>query len=263
MSKENYLDMIIEFLESYKNFYFSKWQEKYIILNKKFNNETIEQKFGNVTYYSKFNDNNTGDNYELIVFDDSIGYDVAHAFFKLIIFTSSELPKTLENINKIFTQIKVEMSLSEKRGIFAELHSIIFDNLKPRVHKNSIYDMIDEKGNDVEIKSYSKVKRSIILSYRQLTDNNEAKIFAYEVIESSKGNSLYDLYLKLPLAYKDRYNYLEFFKDDQDKFVISNDSKVCIFIKDVNKNIVLPDGCSDANYIFNIDHFSKKCFKST
>ncbi|WP_408630943.1 PD-(D/E)XK motif protein [Mesoplasma melaleucae] len=96
------------------------------------------------------------------------------------------------------------MELTEMRGLFAELECCIKYNLIPSKNNNSIFDFIFE-SNDIEIKSYSKVKRDVILSYQQLTNNSKAKLFLVEVIESSEGKTIFELFKKINTKYKNKF----------------------------------------------------------
>lgn len=213
-------------------------------------NKVEYKKMGKSEYYSKFEKDS---NYYEALFLNIKNFDIANIIFKMIYSFGKALPNTVEQINDIFGAVSTKLTLPKKRGLFAELYSIINLNLIPYDDKNYIYDMKDTDGNDVEIKSFSKTKREVKINYQQLTNNNNAKFMLLEVIETSSGSTIFELYDELPINVKSRYSWIECL-DLPEKFSISNESSIIeVAAKDINSNISLPNGCKNATFVFEVD----------
>lgn len=101
------------------------------------------------------------------------------------------------SVNKIMSMLKEfndRISLDVIRGAFGEIYAMKELKIKQNGTSNSIYDFVNENGEDVEIKTFSKVERKINLSYQQLTNNPDAIVYSFELYESSKGLSLLELF---------------------------------------------------------------------
>lgn len=242
------------------NYFFCKSESQYAILKNKDNENINNINIGNIKYISKFISED-GKAYELIFFNENIKEDIALSFFEILVKINKDLPKTLDEISMIFSFIYKDMDLWKKRGIFAELFSIIEYNLKPRNDKNSIYDMLTLEGNDAEIKSFSKTKREVQISYQQLSNNNNALFYMFEVIESSNGKTIVDMYNILPHEYKARYSWIEYINSDNDKFEINNNSTIICNSKKLNVNLLMPKFCKNAYFVFDVDLIKESLIK--
>lgn len=252
MSYEKYREEKFLVLDENNGYLFCSKGNEYIILKPNTNNKFENKKLGNIEYISRF-ESYDGNTYELIIFDNSIKEEIARSFFDILVKVNKDLPKTLDEINIIFSSIYNSMELWKKRGIFAELYSIVNYNLIPKIDKNSIYDMSTVEGLDVEIKSFSKTKRDVEISYQQLTNNDKALFYMFEVIETSNGKSIIDMYKELSPENKERYKWIESIKSYNDKFDINKEQTIICSADKLNKNLSIPSMCKNAYFIYSVD----------
>ena len=213
----------------------------------------IQTKYKQIEFHSDFIYKDI--TYESLSFSNS-DLLIIEKIFEYISDNNIFLFDAVNNIEKIFAKILEIIPLTYKRGIFAELYSIINLQVIPKERNNSIYDATDINGCDVEIKSFSTITPTICLSFQQITNNKNAKLYAIEVIETSNGSSLKEMYLKLPEFLKYRYDWLDndSYDNDLERFSIGN-----IFgiiqknINDLLPNLTLPKHVKDATYVISVE----------
>lgn len=159
------------------------------------------------------------------------------------------------SINKILDTLKTfrdNVSLQIVRGTFGELFALKNFKISHKDSETSIYDFKDEYENDLEIKTFSKVLRTINLSYQQLTNNKEAIVYSLEVYETSKGSSIKELLETLPNEIQDRY---EWIKKTNSKMVNEKFKAGELIVKKISefsKGLVMPELALDASFKFKV-----------
>lgn len=253
MSKIEIVKSISVILEE-KKYKLLESEKGYIIIHE-LDSEIVEDiiYYWNMEYISKFE--YSSKLYEALIIKNT-DFDLVKGLFHFITELCKSLPNSIDDLKTFSRKLVRPLTIMEKRGIFAEMYCILEYNLCPKMNDNSIYDMMDiESKNDVEIKSFSKVKRNVNISYQQLTNNNNAKFYFIEVFETLEGNNLFEMYNKLPEKYRQRFYAYEpyFFHDDSDKFDTTN-SPIIKLASDLNKNLVLPEKCINASFTFNVNN---------
>jgi hypothetical protein len=209
---------------------------------------SLEEEF--IRYHSKVNYEN--EFYESIAFNDGTNVELIALIFDFVSSKNWKLKDLINEINQMvesafFKKIK----LIHQRGIFAELQMILLKNLDVNIEKNSIYDLKDSV-NDFEVKSFSKVKKNIIVNYQQLTNNPNAIILAVEVFETNNGENILDLFHKLPLDKTFRYLWIKYCDIDSLAKFQSGEIKE-IIVSDLAKGLRLPEKCRNATFEYDIN----------
>ncbi len=173
-----------------------------------------------------------------------------------ILYSLREVNKPINSsINKIIDTLRTfkdNLSIKLVRGAFGELFALSNLDIRPKISETSIYDFADKDNNDLEIKTFSKIERSINLSYQQLTNNSSALIYSIEVFETSNGKSVKELLESLPYEIQERYGWI---KTTNSKLVDEKFSTGELIIKrasDFSEGLSMPKLASDATFKFRI-----------
>jgi len=145
--------------------------------------------------------------YEVISFSKKVDEILIKKIYEYSLEKSLGLKDLLSEINKLITRnINDLISINEIRGVFAEMSLILRDpKLFSRISdRYSIFDT-ENDGIDIEVKSFSPVKQTVEISYQQLTNSDKAIFYFVEVAETASGISVFELYDKLDIRFKDRY----------------------------------------------------------
>lgn len=183
-------------------------------------------------------------------------------FSRRLLMTMTELDLDLaSSIKKIETILKSLFNGIDKltaRGIFGELASMKQFHLIPNIDPSSIYDFKNDDGIDIEVKSYSKIKREAHISYQQLTNSENARFYFVEVVESREGISILDLAKELNLENCERYDWIFHSESkwvNQEFKALSFSSEMAV---NLSKGLSLPELSKDAKFIFDIPKFDDK-----
>ena len=199
-----------------------------------------------------------GISYESIFFKEEINLILAEKLFDIISNNGDDLRKNLLNLGEIFNNLYQNIDKKFIRGIFAELKAINDFNLTPFEDENSIYDFRDSQENDVEVKSFSPVSRDIVVNYQQITNNSNAKVLFVEVIESSEGESIQNLFKQLDSFFQKRYKWISLL----DERTINYKFKVGQIIETtagiLSEGLQMPNKSKNAKFIYNVDEFTEK-----
>jgi hypothetical protein len=208
----------------------------------------LEQEF--VKYHSKVSYEN--EFYESIAFNNGTNEELVASIFDFVSSKNWKLKDLIDEINQMIeSAFFKKIKLIHQRSIFAELQMILRNDLDINIEKNSIYDLKNSE-NDFEVKSFSKVKRSIFVNYQQLTNNPNAIILAVEVFETNDGENILDLFHELPLNKKFRYLWIKYCDiNSLIKFKIGETKK--LVMSDLAKGLSMPDKCYNATFEYNID----------
>lgn len=178
--------------------------------------------------------------------------NLASSIFNLIVEIDMPLNKAINKIISALKSFEDKVSIEMVRGTFAELHLLKNANIEYKDHKTSIYDFRSNDGNDLEVKSFSKVSRTINVSYQQLTNNKEALLYAVEVYESSAGKSILELINDLPNEIGERYSWINRSNSKLVKEPFESGELVVMKVKDLSEGLVMPKAAKDAKFIFEI-----------
>ncbi len=213
-------------------------------------------KYDQVEYFPLIEIN--GKHYESIFFEEQINLFLAEKLFEIISNSGHDLRKNLLQIGEIFNNLYQNLDKRFIRGMFAELKAIKEFSLVPFSAENSVYDFRDSNENDIEVKSFSPVSRDIIISYQQIANNLNARIIFLEVIESSEGESIRDLFKNLDSIFIDRYKSINFLDERtlQYKFKIGQTIETTSNI--LSQGLNMPHKSKNANFVFNVDEFNEK-----
>jgi len=187
--------------------------------------------------------------YEAIIFSKEIDFSLIKKIYEFIIENQIDLNTALNKINNLLLDINSIITIHHIRGAFAEMKIILDYGFKCSQNRYSIFDSNNEK-NDIEIKSFSKTKRTVEISYQQLVNSINTLFYFVEVFESSEGESIFDLYDQLNIDEKKRFAWIQKLKktDWNSKFL-----KGEVIIKDVEylkENLNLPSNAIDAKFIY-------------
>ncbi len=224
--------------------------KKYFICREQEGSVEIENTFLGTRYYSEVIIKNN--KYEAIEFPGFYSQDIMIDVFNSIKVIDKNLNESVEMILGILKSFEDKVNLNLVRGTFAEIWSMLNNSIKPKPMENSIYDFIDDSNKDIEIKSFSRVKREIKVSYQQLINNEDALIYALEIYESNKGESLKEIYQKIPFDLKGRYGWVERTSSKLADVKFETGELRIYRTKDLSQGLSLPKLANDAKFVFPI-----------
>ncbi len=194
--------------------------------------------------------------YECLEIRNMITESFADSFFNTIAELDMDLISSIKKIESIIKKTYDRVNLMTIRGTFAELVAIRDFNVIIDEDPLSIYDFKTNAGIDLEIKSYSKVKRDFITSYQQLTNSTNALYYLIEVNETEEGISLKELAQELNLNVYDRYGWI-FTTNSKlvNKKFISNEYKR-VSAEELRVGLSKPEKAKDAHFVYNVDNLN-------
>ncbi len=167
-----------------------------------------------------------------------------------------EIGEPINNsVNKIISMLKEfndKISLDVIRGAFGELYAMKNLNISQNGTSSSIYDFVNENGDDLEIKTFSKVERKINLSYQQLTNNPEAIVYSFELYESSEGQSLLELFDALDNKQSNDFDWIKKTSSNLINLKFEVGEMIINKIKHYSNGLSMPTKAVDARFKFNV-----------
>ncbi|WP_027063282.1 hypothetical protein [Mesoplasma seiffertii] len=191
--------------------------------------------------------------YEAVSFNSDIELELLEKIFLVTASKKWKLNEALSEISKLIKSKKRIITLQNLRSVYAEIKIILEKGLKSQDFENSIFDLFDAKENKfVEVKSFSKVKREVYLSYQQLTNSKDVDFIFVEVIESNEGKSVFELYNLLGSSDKQKYEFLENLYPEvySTKFKIGE--IINYDVNDLSNGLSMPLNAIDAKFKFKI-----------
>jgi hypothetical protein len=143
--------------------------------------------------------------YESIKFSNEIDFSLINKIYEFVVEKENKLSEALNEVNKLLLDLSSIINMSMVRGTFAEMKLILDNGFNCSTNKYSIFDATNN-NQDIEIKSFSKIKYTVEISYQQLTNSENAIFYFAEVIESSDGQSIFELYELLNIEEKKRFS---------------------------------------------------------
>ncbi|ATZ18979.1 hypothetical protein ESOMN_v1c05970 [Williamsoniiplasma somnilux] len=218
---------------------------KEILFNEKIKNKILE----NIDYYSIVEYQEKY--FEAISFKGSADIKLLRSIFLTISSEGWNLKESLNKINDLFSKLNKALDLKTLRGIFAEIYSVLNLDCKIKDYPNSIYDM-ERNGDDIEIKSFSKVEKNIQVSYQQLTNNSNAVFYLIEIIENNlEGKTVYEMYNNLSISERLKFKkFEEEIKNNKMKFIVGQIKETTA--EKLAEGLVMPKTATDAKFTFKV-----------
>ncbi len=228
------------------DYYLCSLNEYFYILRKRgidYKDGTVNEKLFHYIKNTKIED----EDYELLEFKYKNEDAIIH-IFEAIVKINKPLNESVLELKKLLLKSMDNISSFESRGIAAELYIISKFGYAPNEDKFSIYDLRSDNG-DVEVKSFSKVKKEIKVSYQQLTNNLNAEIYAIETFETSEGKSISDLLRMIPNEYQSKYLLYNELKTRKYSF-----GELKIYTaRELGKGLKMPENSVDATFTFKVN----------
>lgn len=146
--------------------------------------------------------------YEAIEIVNNNGNYFTKLLLKALANLNIDLPSAIKKVELILKEIFDQVNIFKIRGTYGELLAMQLFALNPQEGDFSIYDFVSNAGNDVEVKTYSKVKNEVKVSLQQLFNNSDALFYFIELSESNKGISLLDLAKSVNAEKYERYAWI-------------------------------------------------------
>ncbi len=226
-----------------KKFYIAK------IINKP--TEDYIEEFNNIKYFNLLEIKSR--KYEVIEIGGNLNKTFIHSLLISITKLNLDLISSMRKIDSLLKEIFNNITLDQVRGTFGELKAMDDFKLIPKINEFSVFDFNNPENIDVEIKTYSKVKRDVQISYQQLTNSKETIFYFIEIEESMEGESLLELATKVNADSIERYQWIFKTKSKliNDKYKSNNYIKTNA--SNLSAGLEMPLKAKDAKFIFNVD----------
>lgn len=190
--------------------------------------------------------------YEVIEMLNTNGNEFSMLLLKALADLNVDLPSAIKKIEKVLKNIFDNVDIFKVRGTFGELIALKQFALVPQEGEYSVYDFISNSGNDVEVKTYSKIQNEVQISLQQLSNNKEAIFYFIELLETENedGESLLDLAKSVNAEKYKRYDWIFSSRSKliHKKFISKNWCKTTA--NDLSEGITLNDKVKNAKFIF-------------
>ncbi len=213
--------------------------------------------------YEYIKNNNLNEMYHANVMIKEIKFEALEIFPPYDVNLGLSILKSVKQLNKpinvsinkimaMLSDFKDNVSYQKVRGVFGELYALTNFDIKYKDSDLSIYDYLDSGDNDVEIKTFSKVDRTINVSYQQLDNNENAIVYAIETFESSNGQSVRELLEKLPYDISKKFDWISTSKSRNLDEKFECGEVIIKRISEYKSGLKMPDNAIDAKFKFRV-----------